>query len=99
MLKSFSIVERNYRIRNGEIDLIAVDGKTLVFVEVKSLKYATPYHPEEQVTPAKRRKLIATAREYLSRTSGTADCRFDVIAIIGDHADIVHFEDAFNVED
>lgn len=76
------LLERNFRCRLGEIDLIMADGAVLVFVEVRfraSTRYGAGF---ESVTRAKQSKLLSAARAYLARhKAGTAHCRFDVISV------------------
>jgi len=78
----YKIIARNVRIDVGEIDIVARDGKTLVFVEVKTRAYDDPT-PEEQVNTHKRQQVIRVARIYLSRY-GTPQppARFDVVAVV-----------------
>jgi len=79
--QGLTLVERNFRCRAGELDLIMRDGRQLVFVEVRShhaSRYATP---AESVTPRKQRRLIHAALYYLQQRRIDAPCRFDVIAI------------------
>ena len=64
--QGYTIILRNYRCDCGEVDIIARDGKTLVFVEVKTRAYDDPT-PEEQVNPTKQHQLTKAARLYLSR--------------------------------
>lgn len=80
------ILERNYRCRQGEIDLIAQDGRVLVFVEVKYRKTAAKGEPAEAVTPLKQQRIRSVASYYLySRRHGEdAPCRFDIIGILGE---------------
>ena len=81
--QGLAIVARNYRTRLGEIDLIARDGPVLVFVEVR-LRSAGSYGGAlASITPRKRRRIIAAARQYLMRLARTPPCRFDVIALEG----------------
>ena len=75
------IVARNYRTRLGEIDLVARDGATLVFVEVRSRASGRFGGALESVTAAKRRRLVAAARQYLSRLRREPPCRFDVVTL------------------
>ena len=77
------LLERNFRIRGGEMDLItrAPDG-TVVFTEVKHRSSTTFGHPIETITPRKVRLLWRTALRYLKRDDVT--CRFDAITITGD---------------
>lgn len=79
----YRIVDRNVRIgRFGELDLVAYDGETLVFIEVKARSSARFGMPEESITARKRRLLLRAAQLYMS-VHGVADipCRFDVVAI------------------
>jgi putative endonuclease len=77
--QGLTIVGRNFRTRFGEIDLIARDGPTLVFVEVR-LRSSTRFGGAvESITAAKRARLIQAAREYIARTGGEPTCRFDAI--------------------
>jgi len=74
------VLARNWRCRHGEIDLVAEDGGTLVFAEVRMRSGARFGGAAESVTAAKRARLIAAARLYLSRRP-EADCRFDVLLL------------------
>ena len=70
---------RGYRTPRGEIDLVARDGATLVFIEVKSRRQGTP---AEAVTPEKQRRLTVAALQFLKRYNLLdRPCRFDVVAI------------------
>lgn len=77
------VLERNYRVRGGEIDLIAKDGEVIVFIEVKernSSRYGTAL---EAVTPRKAELIRRAALQYIVTTFQRDDlfCRFDVIAV------------------
>jgi TIGR00252 family protein len=76
-----SILQRNYRCRQGEIDLIARDGDTLVFVEVRSRSRRDYGSAAESITPAKRRRIIAAARHYLATLPRIPACRFDAVTL------------------
>jgi putative endonuclease len=77
----YQIIKRNYRTKFGEIDIIAKDGDTIVFVEVKARK-STAYNPKEAVTRSKKRKISMVALYYLKTTRQTnVRARFDVVAI------------------
>ena len=76
-------VVRNWRCRFGEIDLIMRDQDTLVFVEVRMRSRADFGGAAASVTPAKQKKLLAAARQYLSGLQHMPLCRFDVVAISG----------------
>lgn len=78
----YAILARRYRRRGGEIDIIAVDGTTVVFVEVKARQSRAFGDPSEAVTALKRHRLTATARDYVARHQlHDRPCRFDVVAI------------------
>src|SRR6185436_2464072 len=80
--RGYAIVARRYRQRGGELDIIARDGPTLVFVEAKARGGRAYGAAAEAVTPMKRRKIAALAIEYMVRHHlGTCPCRFDVVAI------------------
>lgn len=80
--QGYRVIVRNYRTRLGEIDIIAEERGTLVFVEVKTRRGHQCGHPFEAVTPAKCRQISKVALEYLAET-GREGCsaRFDVVAI------------------
>jgi putative endonuclease len=98
----FTIVERNFRTKGGEIDIVARKGDVLVFVEVRSREDADFGTPEESVTPAKRRRIVSAARQYLSKVppSTWREARFDVIAIEGSGPTAVlrHYPAAFDAK-
>jgi putative endonuclease len=75
------IVARNYRTRLGEIDLVARDGATLVFVEVRLRSSARFGGATESIDPRKRRRIEAAARQFLARVRPEPPCRFDVVAL------------------
>ena len=79
--QGLELVERNYRCRFGEIDLIARDGKTLVFVEVRMRTRAEFGGAAESITAAKRLKLTRTARHYLTQLKPMPACRFDALLL------------------
>lgn len=74
------VLARNWRCRHGEIDLVAEDGRTLVFAEVRLRADARFGGAAESVTAAKRGRLVAAARLYLMRRP-EANCRFDVLLL------------------
>ncbi|MBT9569148.1 MAG: YraN family protein [Thiobacillus sp.] len=84
--QGLSCVARNWRCRFGEIDLIMQDGETRVFVEVRMRSRADFGGAAASVTPAKQKKLIATARQYLTTLNTLPPCRFDVVALSADAA-------------
>jgi putative endonuclease len=80
--QGYRILERNYRCRFGEIDLIARDGGTLAFIEVKTRRSKRFGPAVASVTVEKQRHLIKAAQIYLTQTGQShVLCRFDVVAI------------------
>jgi len=80
------LVARNWRCRFGEIDLVMQDGPTLVFVEVRLRSRSDFGGAAASVTPAKQKKLLAAARQYLGALKTLPPCRFDVVALDNDAA-------------
>jgi putative endonuclease len=79
--RGLTLVERNYRCKFGEIDLVLRDGLTLVFVEVRMRSPSGFVTAVESVTGDKQRKLIKTAEYFLTRHGGNPACRFDVVVL------------------
>lgn len=79
----YRVVERNFRSRTGEIDLIALDGGTLVFVEVKAWSTIPMEDLGRSIGPAKRRRIVETAKFFLDRHREykCAGARFDVVFV------------------
>src|SRR5512132_3035254 len=86
--------QRNYACRLGEIDLILLDGKTLVFVEVRMRRSRAFGGAAESITRRKRTRVIAAARHYLAGKQPTPACRFDAVLIEADGAPL-WIKDAF----
>ena len=99
--RGYAIVARRYRTRLGEIDIVADDGATLVFVEVKARADDRCGSPAEAVTRRKQRRLARMAADYLAR-NGVVDrpCRFDVVGVRLDGArpTVTVFPNAFALE-
>jgi putative endonuclease len=78
------IIERNYRNPFGEIDIIALDRGTIVFIEVKTRNETGLKNPKEAVTIQKQKRMIKTAEAWMKKNLKKADAkaRFDVIAIV-----------------
>jgi len=100
--QGYRIVERNYRCRLGEIDCVAVQGRTLVFLEVKTRRTDEFGGPLEAVDARKRRRMTRLAR-YYAKEKGLSDVsqRFDVVAVWFDGARprIELYPNAFEAED
>lgn len=93
----YRLLERNFRNRSGEIDIIARDGEYLVFVEVKYRADDACGSPLEAVDYRKQQKIVRVAQYYLQRKGYKTEtnCRFDVVAIEGD--EITLLKNAFGV--
>ncbi len=97
----YRILARQFTCRAGEIDLIALDGGTVVFVEVKSRRSDAAGHPAEAVTEKKQSQMVRAALFYLKRYNLLEQpSRFDVVAIVwpADNAqpEITHYRNAFS---
>src|SRR5690242_8939046 len=80
--RGYAILERRYRTEYGEIDIVAQDGETLVFVEVRAKATAEFGTAAESITDGKKRKVTRMAVDYLTRHQvRDRACRFDVVAI------------------
>lgn len=80
--QGYQIVERNWRCRRGEVDLVAREGGDWVFVEVRTRRGNSAGTPEESVTPAKQRRLIQLARLFLQqRELQDVSWRIDIVAV------------------
>ena len=102
--KGYRIIKRNYRYHRNEIDIIALNHRTLCFIEVKTRSTAEKGHPADAVTLLKQREIIKAARAYLAFSGeDERDCRFDVVTVrvkrMGENplssCVIEHFPDAF----
>ena len=81
--QGLEVVARNYRTRFGEVDLVARDGATLVFVEVRLRSWGAFGGAAGSVDGRKQRRIVAAARHYLARLRAEPACRFDVITLQG----------------
>ena len=96
----YKIVARGYRTQEGELDLVAVDGRTVVFIEVKTRESHDAGHPAEAVDEAKQKRITRLALAYLKRHQLLDyPARFDVIAVTwppqAKRPTIEHFRHAF----
>lgn len=96
--RKYQILETNWVCGHKEVDIIAKDGDTIVFVEVKTRHSTCLVEPEATVDVYKQRHLIWAANSYVNRFQYDNDVRFDIIAIVIDKNNekrIEHIEDAF----
>jgi putative endonuclease len=89
LAEGLALVDRNFRCRVGEIDLIMRDGQALVFVEVRYRSDRRHGTAAETISVPKQRRFAAAARRYLQQhpAAARAPCRFDVVAITGEQVD------------
>jgi putative endonuclease len=100
--RGYAIVARRYRLRSGELDIVARDGRTVVFIEVKARERDQFGEAAEAVTAWKRRRLVRLAMDYLTRHRlAEQPCRFDVVAVQLDegHPSIEVYQNAFTAGD
>jgi putative endonuclease len=99
--RGYAILDRRYRTRAGELDIVAREGETVVFVEVKARANDRCGAPAEAVTRGKRRRLALMAADYLARRRLVkAPCRFDVVAVeAGERRVVTLYRSAFTLDD
>lgn len=95
----FTLLSQNFTTRHGELDLVMLDGGTVVFVEVRHRLHGSHGGAAASVTATKQSRLIAAAQLWLAAHARFAQhpCRFDVIGYdgAGDHVRMTHWRDAF----
>jgi putative endonuclease len=92
--KNYTILFKNWRHKRSEIDIIAQDGKVIVFVEVKTRTNLSFGHPENFVDANKIKKMQQAADAYIELFDWQGELRYDIIAVEKNNK-ITHFEDAF----
>lgn len=98
--KGYRIIDRKFRVAEAELDLVAMDGDEVVFVEVRTRRGGAPGQAERSVGPRKAAKVLLAARWYVDKHPALADhpLRVDVIAVElardGTLRNIAHYEDA-----
>lgn len=91
--KGYRLIQRNYSCKMGEIDLVMMHKKRLVFVEVKARKDNAYYRPIEAITPSKLKKLYRTAQLYLMQYKGAYESiQLDVCEVFLDRDQVEHIE-------
>jgi putative endonuclease len=96
--RGYEVLERNFRCKEGELDVIAAKGRTVVFCEVKTRRTDRWGEPSEAVDHRKQARLRRLAAAWLrERRPGSVDIRFDVVSVIvaDGRARVTHLEDAF----
>jgi putative endonuclease len=88
--RGYEVLDRNWRCREGELDLVVRRGRTVVFCEVKARSSLAFGSPLEAVTPAKRRRIRLLAARWLERSAaGGGELRFDVAAVLDGRLEVV----------
>ena len=96
--RGYLVLDRRYRTRAGELDIVARHGQYVVFIEVKARSDRSFGDPEEAVTALKQQKMVWMATDYLARKNlKDVACRFDVVAVNAqsDPPTVMVLEDAF----
>jgi putative endonuclease len=95
--KGYHIIERNYRFKKNEVDIICLDKEILVIVEVKTRQTAEIGEPWRAVTKQKQKQIIQVANYYLQSKEIDRTTRFDIVSIVHNsyRTDIEHILDAF----
>ena len=94
--KGYRILDRNVASKVGEVDIVAEDGETLVFVEVRSRTDPDQVHPAATVTKKKQRQIVRTAMAYCQHHKiRDTMIRFDVVAVLGPRGEIELYQNAF----
>jgi putative endonuclease len=94
-----TVIERNWRCTAGEVDIVALDGETVVLCEVKTRRTVAKGTPEDSITPAKQRKYSRLGQSYLQHVGDpNLSLRFDVVTVLAvgeDRALLRHYRSAF----
>ena len=95
--KGYAILERNYRFRKAEVDIIARIGDTLAVIEVKTRSTVDFGNPQDFVKPKQIQRLVTAIDHYITENKLDVEVRFDIIAVVktGKTFQIEHLEDAF----
>ncbi len=94
----YRVLERNWRYKKAEIDLIAMDGETLIIIEVKTRSYQWYGQPEDSINTKKEAFLIDAANRYMEQINHDWELRFDIISVLIQKSgapQIKHYQDAF----
>ncbi len=97
--RGYTIAERNYRIRGGEIDIIALNGDYIAFVEVKTRKPDSMVGGFEAVNKRKKGLIIRTANDYMVRHPNLFQPRFDIAEVTAENGKVLDIDYIFNAFD
>ena len=90
--KGFLLLRKNYRYLKSEIDLIMQKDDLLIFVEVKMRKNADYGYPEEFVSDEQLERIMDASEEFMEEVNWNEDVRYDIISILSEGKEILHFE-------
>lgn len=94
--EGYQILERNWRFKKSEIDVIAKKGNDLIFIEVKTRSFTHFQAPEESVTLKKQKQIFIGANEYVQSQNDELEVRFDIISVLlKKETQINHIKEAF----
>lgn len=95
--KGYQVLEKNYRFKKSEVDLICQKDGLLIFVEVKTRSSRIFGQPESFVSDTQKIAIIRAAEQYMLDADWSNDLRFDIVAIISNQSEeeILHLKDAF----
>ena len=95
--KAYQIIATNWRFKGGELDIVARENDTLVFVEVKTRSHEAFERPQDAVTRSKQKRIIRAANAFIEEKNIDLEARFDVISVVinTEGTSIEHIEDAF----
>ena len=98
--KNYKILNRNWRWHKYEIDIVAIDKNTLVFVEVKTRQYGSGESYKDAITKKKQKMIMYAADAYIQEKNMNYEARIDVISVLlkGDKHFIEHIKEAFYPE-
>lgn len=81
--KHYTLLASDLRNPAGELDIVALDGETLVFVEVKTLRRSGPFRPSDNLSLRQFKRNVAAARYFMRSKSLELPCRFDIVEVVG----------------
>lgn len=94
----YVILERNWRLKHREIDVICTDGELIIIVEVKT-RYLPEEYPGEMLDYRKKRNLLSAGAAYIRQKGIEKELRFDLIVVTGADYEILHIQEAIQITD
>lgn len=97
-MQGYTILERNWRWGRWEVDIICTDGELIVVVEVKT-RTLPEEHPEELLDHRKRKHILRVGEAWLKKKGWKKELRFDLVVVVGQTGDVLHFPDTVRTID